>query len=109
MFVCIWLHCPVSFALLFERKWRIQTLIVRPQTYADRMLFCVTGTRTGDVSQFQTGRAQRPLADEEHTIWTGRHVQLSAKRMKRGNALTCHTVSAPGNHSKWVDLDDRVR
>jgi len=45
----------------------------------------------------QTGRAQRPLADEESTIWTGRHVQLSAKRMKWGKALTCHTVSAPGN------------
>lgn len=40
---------------------------------------------------------------------TGLHVQLRAKRMKRGNALTCHTVSAPGNHSKWVVSDDRVR
>jgi len=30
MFVCLWLHCPVSFALLFERKCCIHTLIVKP-------------------------------------------------------------------------------
>lgn len=110
--VCPWLHCPVSFALLFERKHHIQTVALSGLRYMQQnALLC--HWHKNRRSSFPVCLRQAELRGhwqmKSTPSGTGLHVQLRAKRMKWGNALTCHTVSASGNHSKWVDSDDRVR
>ncbi len=104
------LQCPVSFALLFERKYLIQTVIQASD---------ICKHHTALLCHWHKDRRSFPVCLRQAELrahWqmkgtpsgTGLHVHLRDKRMKRGNALTCHTASAPGTHPKWVsELEDR--
>lgn len=112
MYIGLCLPYPVSFALLFERKYLIQTVILRPQTYANSIwLFCVTSTRTGDHFQCVSDRQ----SSETTGRWRAHHLAQAYTciwelKEWNGEMLSRATVSSPGTHPKWVsELEDRER